>query len=263
MGDFCIEFEDKSSDSKVFGVYSGHVPLPDKHICSDGDKPFSRFFYIINGIFLLKSKDQNTIVGKKGDIIFLPNNATYVSEWTGTSDGDYISINFNITDESIKLPDHICLVQNDTNEVYLKYFQNMLSIWVNGNFGYKFKMLSELYRLLYHIYLNSSEKQIRNNHREIHKAILYIENHYLEDLSVKVLAKECCMGETQFHKLFKKYKNMPPITYRNYLRMQKAYEMLSSGEYNVTEAARAVNIPDLCYFNKLFKKTFQISPSHI
>ena len=53
---------------------------------------------------------------------------------------------------------------------------------------------------------------------------------------------------------------MSPVTYKNYLRIKKAKELIESGEYNVTEAAIAVNIPDICYFHKLFKKFYDAAP---
>ena len=93
--------------------------------------------------------------------------------------------------------------------------------------------------------------------------MLYLENHYLEDITTKKLADMCNTSESSFRRYFKKEKNMSPITYRNHLRIKKAYELIMSGEYNVSEVAAIVNIPDICYFNKLFKRTYNISPGSL
>ena len=59
---------------------------------------------------------------------------------------------------------------------------------------------------------------------------------------------------------FKKYKKMSPITYKNYLRIIKAADLLKSGEYSVKEAAYAVSLPDICYFYKLFVRFMHDTP---
>jgi YesN/AraC family two-component response regulator len=43
-------------------------------------------------------------------------------------------------------------------------------------------------------------------------------------------------------------------------RIKKAQELLKTGEYSVLDVAEAVNIPDVCYFSKLFKKLTGASP---
>ena len=70
----------------------------------------------------------------------------------------------------------------------------------------------------------------------------------------------CNLSESSFRRHFKEYKKMSPITYRNYLRIKKAKELIESGEYNVTEAAMNVKLPDICYFHKLFKKFYNTTP---
>ena len=92
---------------------------------------------------------------------------------------------------------------------------------------------------------------------------MHLENHYLEDIGVTELAAMCNTSESNFRKLFARYKSMPPVTYRNYLRIKKAVTLIETGEYNVREAAEAVNIPDINYFHKLFKHFIGITPGEL
>ena len=87
-----------------------------------------------------------------------------------------------------------------------------------------------------------------------------MENNYLSDCTAHELAEMCNTSEGNFRRLFRKYKNMSPVAYRNYLRIQKACDLLSGGEYSIAEAAAAVNIPDVCYFYKLFTKFMNVTP---
>ena len=82
-------------------------------------------------------------------------------------------------------------------------------------------------------------KSIKSKNNVIYKGILYLENHYLEDITVEQLADMCHTSEGNFRRLFKKYKNMPPISYRNYLRMKKALMLLNSKEYSIVEVVLA------------------------
>ena len=90
--------------------------------------------------------------------------------------------------------------------------------------------------------------------------ILYLENNYLQDVTVSELAKMCNTSESNFRRLFKKYKKMSPVTYKNYLKIKKSCDLLRSGEYSIAEAADAVNIPDICYFYKLFIRFMNVTP---
>lgn len=56
---------------------------------------------------------------------------------------------------------------------------------------------------------------------------------------------------------------MTPVEYRNKLRIQKAVDLLKTGDHTVTEVAEAVGISDMKYFSKLFKSHTGVSPSAI
>jgi transcriptional regulator GlxA family with amidase domain len=55
---------------------------------------------------------------------------------------------------------------------------------------------------------------------------------------------------------------MSPIKYRNMLRLNKALEILKSGEYSVIETAMIVGFDDPAYFSRIFKDQFGNSPSY-
>ena len=139
-------------------------------------------------------------------------------------------------------------------------FKNAYNIWLRGSIGYKLEVLSELYKILYSLENDILRRYTKQKHQMIYKGIIFLENNYLQEVSVGDLAKMCSTSEGNFRRLFKKYKNMSPVTYRNYLRIKKACDLLGSGEYSIAEAAEAVNIPDVCYFYKLFSKFMNVTP---
>ena len=46
-----------------FGVFSSKVQTPDTFVCTKNDKPFSRFFYVVNGLIIFdKGTKTDTIL---------------------------------------------------------------------------------------------------------------------------------------------------------------------------------------------------------
>lgn len=246
-----------------FGVYSAEVIPPDTYICRKGDKQFSRFFYVVNGSIIFDKGTDKELRVKKNEIVFLPNNITYKSEWDTFERGKYISLNFVIDDGYISLPGKICTVAYDRYGVFLDMFEKLFDVWSKGALGCEIEVLSGVYQVIHQVFYEMTYRKIKSKNNVIYKGIMYLESHYLEDITINQLADMCHTSEGNFRRLFKKYKNMSPITYRNYLRMKKALTLIHSKEYTITEVAEAVNIPNVSYFYKMFKKTFGKTPKEL
>lgn len=104
---------------------------------------------------------------------------------------------------------------------------------------------------------------LRANRPEIRKALAYLEEHYAKPVSIRDVASHVNLSETYLCQIFKTQTGKSIMTYLNELRMAKAYELLSSGQLLVKEAAAEVGIHDPFYFNRLFKKHFGIAPKHV
>lgn len=245
----------------AYGVYKGEVTVPDKYVCKKGAKKFSRFFYVLQGTIVFNKNTPYPITASAGSVVYLPYDITYVSEWEPFRNGQYISINFIRDEFNFELPNYICIAATDTQGNYYELFNDAYEIWRKGAVGYQIELLSYIYKLLYWLFRDSTYSDFQNSYQVIYKGIFYLENHYTEDFSIEMLANLCNLSPSSFRRYFKFYSSLSPITYRNYLRIKKAKELLLTGEYTVTEVACAVNIPDLCYFNKLFRKFYHTPPS--
>lgn len=246
--------------SMTFGVYSHTVTPPDPFTCVKNQRMYARLFCVVSGEIIFNKNTDKELTAPSGSIVFLPEDITYKSQWATKEEGCYITFIFFPNAFYITLPDQICIAAVDTDGSFLQMFSKALDIWNTGALGYKLEVLSELYKILHKIYLDSSYKQIKSKNTSIYKGILYIENHYLEEFDISQIARMCHLSESSFRRHFKEYKKMAPITYRNYLRIKKAKELIKSGECSITEAAMTVNLPDICYFHKLFKKFYNTTP---
>ena len=88
----------------------------------------------------------------------------------------------------------------------------------------------------------------------------YIEEHYASPLHIAELAKLTHMSESNFYASFRKQYGTSPIAYLNCYRMSIASELLKNTEMSIADIADSVGVHDPVYFNKLFRKTYQLSP---
>jgi len=95
----------------------------------------------------------------------------------------------------------------------------------------------------------------------IGKAISYLEQDPYQTKGIKELAEMCNLGECMFRRCFKQEMGISPVKYRNRLRIEKAYELLTVEARSVAEAMELTGFYDASYFNKTFKAYMGKSPS--
>lgn len=107
-------------------------------------------------------------------------------------------------------------------------------------------------------------KKDTNNGRyrkEITDVMEFVDKNYSQKLNLKMLAETLDMSESTLSRLFKNETGINLNYYINEKRMQKAKELLQSSELKIKDVASAVGMDDQLYFNKVFKKYFDMTPS--
>lgn len=107
-------------------------------------------------------------------------------------------------------------------------------------------------------------RKMRNwgSHRLINNAVEYIRAHYgKESLSLGEIAESVGMSATYFSKCFRQETGLSCTQYITRLRMEKAVELLGNPSFKVYEVAYAIGFSEYAHFAKVFKKTFDFSPS--
>lgn len=99
--------------------------------------------------------------------------------------------------------------------------------------------------------------------QQIIPAIEYIGMHYMNPISGEDLASICSLSEAQLRRKFKEYLNMSPVEYLTMVRIQKAYELLNSTNYPMTEVALRVGYQDVSSFNRNFQKIMGVRHTSI
>lgn len=90
--------------------------------------------------------------------------------------------------------------------------------------------------------------------------LVYIEDHYSEDLTLESLSRIAGMNPKYFCRYFSAITGQTPMNYVNSYRIEQASLLLDSDSITVTEAALSCGFHDTSYFIKTFKKYRGITP---
>ena len=97
--------------------------------------------------------------------------------------------------------------------------------------------------------------------RLIKKAILFMENHYTDRLTLETIAQEVSLSPSHFQRIFKKTMNISPNEYLNNYRLMKAKELLLITNDSITDISFSCGFESNAYFSYVFKTHMFMSPS--
>uniref|UniRef100_UPI00403FAC4A helix-turn-helix domain-containing protein n=1 Tax=unclassified Paenibacillus TaxID=185978 RepID=UPI00403FAC4A len=149
----------------------------------------------------------------------------------------------------------------------LEYVESLISFMIeeyqSKQQGYQTMLISRLTEMV--VYLSrqydTQEKGIEgNNLMHLANAISFIEDHYLEPLSLEDIAGKSNISIRHLNRIFRSYYQMTPISYLQKLRLEKACHLLKNGNMSITEISYECGFNDSNYFTRQFKKTFGKSP---
>jgi AraC family transcriptional regulator, regulatory protein of adaptative response / methylphosphotriester-DNA alkyltransferase methyltransferase len=89
----------------------------------------------------------------------------------------------------------------------------------------------------------------------------YMDNHYMEHLTLELLADMCHGSPYHLHRTFKKVMHMTPVDYIQHKRIAVASEYLQHTKLPIAEIAAKAGIANIPYFTTLFKKKTGYTPA--
>jgi two-component system response regulator YesN len=104
------------------------------------------------------------------------------------------------------------------------------------------------------------EEEVAKSATIIDKINDFIHEHYGEEITRNEIAGEFFLTPSYLAKLYKKKTGINIKDYINEYRIEKAKELLKSGECNVGDVAEKVGFDNFSYFSTLFKKITGVSP---
>lgn len=83
----------------------------------------------------------------------------------------------------------------------------------------------------------------------------------IDKITIKKISKDVGMSRTKFYELWVSITGETPNFFIHRIRMEKAWELLTSGKYAVNEIPNLIGLKDEKNFRERFKKHFGITPS--
>ena len=93
------------------------------------------------------------------------------------------------------------------------------------------------------------------------KAIEYMRQHFIENISLKQLSQHCFVSPFHFSRLFKAIAGLPPYKYLLGIRLQHARFLLTNSSKPVTEIAFESGFQSIEHFATGYKQQFKMSPT--
>lgn len=209
-------------------------------------KELHSFVYVENGeleYYFFDTKEKLNI--KKGTLLFIPKQIPYKTRYLKNKTKIKIII-FDFSGKNILSPTNIPIskVSPEISQIF--------SIFTKQNANHVLLLYSKIYELFYHT--QNEELGTSKKHKKILLAVNEIEKNYFTNRKISYYSNMCGMSESNFRKLFKEYKGVSLIEYRNIIRCREVKKLLDSGEFTVSEAAYTVGFNNMSFFYEVYNK---------
>lgn len=91
--------------------------------------------------------------------------------------------------------------------------------------------------------------------------IQFIRDHLHDAINIDTLSKKACMSQTHFFRCFKNELGVSPVDFINAERIKLAKELLRDSARTISDVCYACGFNNLSYFNKMFKRATNLTPS--
>jgi AraC-like DNA-binding protein len=232
---------------------------------------YFHLFYILSGEGVFFVNKQRYEISRGALLIIAPNMLHELQKVTcdmiSTFEVKFYNFDPLILKELESLPqmmtgdDFIDMLLNyivENGRSRLPYFMKMVNSFLNVLIGYLASSKSEI-------------KVIQKNSQLIDTTgfpavsvdiIMYIEQNYMDNISLEILAKHVDYNRNYICTAFKKDTGITIIDYLNYVRIRHAIEYISYSEIDISKICSRVGFSNVSHFNRTFKKFVGLSPSN-
>ena len=102
--------------------------------------------------------------------------------------------------------------------------------------------------------------QMNRAYAQIAAGVALLDAHITENIPVAELARVSCVSERTFRRAFRACTGQSPVQYRNAIRLNRAQQLLRTGEFTVREVSDALGYTDCAYFCRTFAQQTGVQP---
>lgn len=156
----------------------------------------------------------------------------------------------------------------EEDQALMKLVEEMYQVYEARAYGYKWKVKSLFYELLYMMVTIFQEQGMddtvikqKRHLDKLSEVTGYMKDHYREELSLNQVADHFGFSPTYLSRIFQKYGEVNYRTYLLDLRVKYAVRELINTDHGIGEIAINHGFPDSRAFAKAFKKRYGCLPS--
>ena len=162
--------------------------------------------------------------------------------------------------------------QDPVAEKILDAINSVIAVNMTKKYGYELvtkSYLCQLWVTLLENVIPQNVKTYKNgslslDESRVKEAILYIESHYAEHITLDELASSIHISKSECCRCFKRTLELTPIEYLMKYRIFRAASMIQIDDpisHSISELAFSVGFNNASYFNKVFKQYLKCTPS--
>lgn len=141
---------------------------------------------------------------------------------------------------------NVCLAEEDLTELRIQ--AGILELWT---------------RLFHYLYREESEQQENKNilaQARLRKMMQFIWDHFYEKITLDDIAASANISKSAALRCFRSGMQTSPVGYLNDFRLNRAKELLLTSHSTVSEIAVSVGFDNVGYFDRVFRRTFGLTP---
>ncbi len=216
--------------------------------------------------------DDEIVHAKKGDIVFINEHIPhkFIIEESDTQirltifdiksvlnpNVRFVPLKRHITSEEISQVDGL---KNKLDTIFNLIEQEGESEKIKDNPVMQM-LIAAIYFILMRYFPATGERHLKKQIADFYEVVEFINEHFEENINVKILARKFCMSRERLSAIFVKYADMRVNDYIDNLRINKANKMLLGGS-RIAEAAMECGFQSIRTFNSTYKRIVGLSPS--
>ena len=144
----------------------------------------------------------------------------------------------------------------------IKWLEPMIAINKEKAMGYQLRTRIMLLEIMHYLLIEDGFKVTNyvNNSSLQRDMITFVQKHYVEKVSLAMLAEEFHLSEKYVSWYFKEHFAISFMQYVLHLRMSKAKDMLVTTDLPITEVALSCGYASVNLFIRNFKETYGVTP---
>ncbi len=199
---------------------------------------------------------------KRGVVRFLRPGQTVYSKKYGDAYVLYFSYDHNEINTLSQMPSSLTCTDYNVAE---RLYKDIITSYLSNERCSELVLYHSLLELLCLFYYDSQKSKASHHTsekvRSVYKAAKFLEENYMNHISLEDVSKEVGLHPNYLHRIFKQIMHKTPLEYLLKIRIDKATDYLLITSLSILEISQMCGFDSSSYFISVFKKYCGVTPS--